>query len=145
MKAISGSTLSSVEECSEFEGKKSEIYGHNMTEAMGALLTYKHELGMNYNFISSDLIVGSCLQTPQDPQDVDKLGEIGVNTIFCLLQDADLEYFGVDISAIRDYVKACGDVEHLHAEIRDSDSFDLRMRLPAVVSKLHKAINQNGV
>ncbi|GLT88802.1 hypothetical protein SLE2022_068110 [Rubroshorea leprosula] len=92
MKAISGSTSSSVEECSEFEGKKSEIYSHNMTEAMGALLTYKHELGMNYNFISSDPIVGSCLQTPQDPQDVDKLGEIGVNTIFCLQQDADLDY-----------------------------------------------------
>ncbi|GLT70196.1 hypothetical protein SLA2020_422920 [Shorea laevis] len=142
MKAISGSASSSVEKSGfELEGKKSEIYSHNMTEAMGALLTYKHELGMNYNFISSDLIVGSCLQTPQD---VDKLREIGVKTIFCLQQDADLEYFGVDISAIRDYVKTCGDIEHLRAEIRDFDSFDLRMRLPAVVSKLYKAINQNG-
>lgn len=27
---------------------------------------------------------------------------------------------------------------------RDFDAFDLRMRLPAVVSTLHKAINQNG-
>lgn len=27
---------------------------------------------------------------------------------------------------------------------RDFDAFDLRMRLPAVVSKLHKAINRNG-
>lgn len=27
---------------------------------------------------------------------------------------------------------------------RDFDAFDLRMRLPAVVSKLYKAINQNG-
>lgn len=27
---------------------------------------------------------------------------------------------------------------------RDFDGFDLRMRLPAVVSKLHKAINTNG-
>lgn len=26
------------------------------------VLTYRHELGMNYNFISPDLIVGSCLQ-----------------------------------------------------------------------------------
>lgn len=27
---------------------------------------------------------------------------------------------------------------------RDFDAFDLRIRLPAVVSKLHKAINRNG-
>ena len=28
--------------------------------------------------------------------------------------------------------------------IRDFDAFDLRLRLPAVVSKLHKLINCNG-
>ncbi|EXB58482.1 hypothetical protein L484_005216 [Morus notabilis] len=78
------------------------------------VLTYKHELGMNYNFIRPDLIVGSCLQTPDD---VDKLRGIGVKTIFCLQQDSDLE---------------------------DFDSHDLRIRLPAVVSKLHKAINRIG-
>uniref|UniRef100_A0A2P2KIN3 Uncharacterized protein n=1 Tax=Rhizophora mucronata TaxID=61149 RepID=A0A2P2KIN3_RHIMU len=44
---------------------------------------------MNYNFIRPDLIVGSCLQTPED---VDKLQKIGVKTIFCLQQDPDLEY-----------------------------------------------------
>ena len=27
---------------------------------------------------------------------------------------------------------------------RDFDAFDLRMRLPAVLSKLHKAITRNG-
>ncbi|KAG6758562.1 hypothetical protein POTOM_038921 [Populus tomentosa] len=142
----------------EEEEEKSEIYSHNMTEAMGAgefdnacssmlrvgnctVLTYRHELGMNYNFIRPDLIVGSCLQTPED---VDKLRKIGVKTVFCLQQDPDLEYFGVDIGAIRDYAKACGDIQHLRAQIRDFDAFDLRIRLPAVVSKLHKAINQNG-
>ncbi|XP_020260880.1 phosphoglucan phosphatase DSP4, amyloplastic isoform X1 [Asparagus officinalis] len=112
-----------------------------MTEAMGAVLTYRHELGMNYNFILPDLIVGSCLQTPSD---VDKLRKIGVKTIFCLQQDSDLEYFGVDISSIQEYAKKCEDIEHIRAEIRDFDAFDLRMRLPAVVSKLHKAVNQNG-
>ncbi|MBA0571655.1 hypothetical protein Golob_002035 [Gossypium lobatum] len=112
-----------------------------MTEAMGAVLTYRHELGMNYNFIRPDLIVGSCLQTPED---VDKLRKIGVKTIFCLQQDPDLEYFGVDIGAIQDYAKKCGDIEHIRAQIRDFDAFDLRMRLPAVVSILHKAVNRNG-
>lgn len=28
--------------------------------------------------------------------------------------------------------------------IRDFDAYDLRMRLPAVVSKLYKAVNRNG-
>ncbi|XP_031117986.1 phosphoglucan phosphatase DSP4, amyloplastic-like [Ipomoea triloba] len=120
---------------------KSETYSHDMTEAMGAVLTYRHELGMNYNFIRPDLIVGSCLQTTED---VDKLRKIGVKTIFCLQQNSDLEYFGVDIGAIIEYATKCGDIEHVRAEIRDFDAFDLRIRLPAVVSKLHKAINKNG-
>ncbi|KAL3342715.1 hypothetical protein AABB24_026645 [Solanum stoloniferum] len=120
---------------------KSDTYSHDMTAAMGAVLTYRHELGMNYNFIRPDLIVGSCLQTPED---VDKLRSIGVKTIFCLQQNPDLEYFGVDIEAIREYANKCGDIEHLRAEIRDFDAFDLRLRLPAVIRKLNNAINRNG-
>uniref|UniRef100_A0A803MIR9 Tyrosine specific protein phosphatases domain-containing protein n=1 Tax=Chenopodium quinoa TaxID=63459 RepID=A0A803MIR9_CHEQI len=113
VKAVSGSKSSS--EMSEVaEEKKSDVYSDTMTEAMGASLTYRHELGINYNFIRPDLIVGSCLQSPAD---VDKLRNIGVKTIFCLQQDPDLE---------------------------DFDGFDLRMRLPAVVSKLYKAMNRNG-
>ncbi|XP_030451147.1 phosphoglucan phosphatase DSP4, amyloplastic isoform X2 [Syzygium oleosum] len=144
LKAVSGSTSSaemSGSEMQEEEEEKSEEYSTTMTEAMGAVLTYRHELGMNYNFIRPDLIVGSCLQTPKD---VDKLRAIGVKTIFCLQQDPDLEYFGVDIKAIRDYAGTHDGIQHLRAQIRDFDAFDLRMRLPAVVSKLYKAINRNG-
>ncbi|CAL5407106.1 unnamed protein product [Camellia sinensis] len=148
VKAVSSSTSSTEMENADAEEEKSEIYSHNMTEAMGAVLTYKHELGMNYNFIRPDLIVGSCLQAPYD---VDKLRSIGVKTIFCLQQDSDLEYFGVDITGIREYADTYDDIQHLRAEIReilhtsgDFDAFDLRMRLPAVVSKLHKAISCNG-
>ncbi|KAJ6836687.1 phosphoglucan phosphatase DSP4, amyloplastic isoform X2 [Iris pallida] len=139
--ASSGSASSTAKGDAEVKEEKSEIYSNNMTEAMGAVLTYRHELGMNYNFIRPDLIVGSCLQTPSD---VDKLRDIGVKTIFCLQQDSDLEYFGVDIGAIIEYAKKCGDIEHCRAEIRDFDAFDLRMRLPMVVSQLHKAVNKNG-
>ncbi|WCJ19218.1 Phosphoglucan phosphatase DSP4 amyloplastic [Euphorbia peplus] len=139
IKAISGSDTSGAD--TKEEEIKSETYSHNMTEAMGAVLTYRHELGMNYNFILPDLIVGSCLQNPED---VDKLRSIGVKTIFCLQQDSDLEYFGVDIKAIQEYAKECGDIQHVRAEIRDFDAFDLRIRLPAVVSILSKAVKQNG-
>ncbi|CAA6675109.1 unnamed protein product [Spirodela intermedia] len=149
--ASSGFASSAEKSSSEEEADKSEIYSHDMTEAMGAVLTYRHELGMNYNFIRPDLIVGSCLQTPED---VDKLRKVGVKTIFCLQQNPDLEYplFGsfyklilwVDIIAIQEYAKQCEDIEHYRAEIRDFDAFDLRMRLPAVVGKLVKAVNRNG-
>ncbi|KAG9441857.1 hypothetical protein H6P81_017711 [Aristolochia fimbriata] len=138
--ALSGSASNAEMSSPELKEEKSEIYSTNMTQAMGAVLTYRHELGMNYNFILPDLIVGSCLQAPED---VDKLRTVGVKTIFCLQQDSDLEYFGVDIAAIREYAKKCEDIEHIRAEIRDFDAFDLRMRLPAVVSKLYKAINRN--
>ncbi|CAI9091231.1 OLC1v1026199C1 [Oldenlandia corymbosa var. corymbosa] len=141
LKAISSSTPSSEMDGAKAEDEKSEEYSQNMTEAMGAVLTYRHELGMNYNFIRPDLIVGSCLQSPED---VDKLRAIGVKTIFCLQQDPDLEYFDVDIKAIREYARQCGDIQHLRAPIRDFDGFDLRKRLPAVVGILHKAINSNG-
>ncbi|XP_022879257.1 phosphoglucan phosphatase DSP4, amyloplastic-like [Olea europaea var. sylvestris] len=139
LKAVSGSASSTENENEKME--KSETYSHDMTAAMGAVLTYRHELGMNYNFIRPDLIVGSC---PQSPEDVDKLRSIGVKTIFCLQQDSDLEYFSVDIRAIREYANSFSDIQHLRAAIRDFDAFDLRMRFPAVVSKLHKAINRNG-
>ncbi|XP_061998374.1 phosphoglucan phosphatase DSP4, amyloplastic isoform X1 [Rosa rugosa] len=141
VKAVSGSTPSAETSGAEVKEEKSEVYSNVMTEAMGAVLTYRHELGMNYNFIRPDLIVGSCLQTPKD---VDKLRSIGVKTIFCVQQNSDLEYFGVDIGAIIEYAKEFDDIEHLRAEIRDFDSYDLRLQLPAVVSKLYKAINRNG-
>ncbi|CAH8308761.1 unnamed protein product [Eruca vesicaria subsp. sativa] len=96
------------------EEEKSDEYSQDMTQAMGAVLTYRHELGMNYNFIRPDLIVGSCLQTPAD---VDKLRKIGVKTIFCLQQDPDLEYFGVDISSIQAYAKTFTDIQHIRCQI----------------------------
>uniref|UniRef100_A0A0D3BYK3 Dual specificity protein phosphatase 4 n=1 Tax=Brassica oleracea var. oleracea TaxID=109376 RepID=A0A0D3BYK3_BRAOL len=136
------------------EEEKSDEYSQDMTQAMGAVLTYRHELGMNYSFVRPDLIVGSCLQTPED---VDKLRKIGVKTIFCLQQDPDLEYpseipslpvhslyFGVDISSIQAYAKTFADIQHIRCQIRDFDAFDLRLRLPAVISTLYKAVQRNG-
>ncbi|EYU39691.1 hypothetical protein ABFS82_06G181500 [Erythranthe guttata] len=139
-KAVSGSAPSAENQTSKMD-EKSDTYSNDMTVAMGAVLTYRHELGINYNFIRPDLIVGSCLQTPAD---VDKLRSAGVKTIFCLQKDSDLDYFGVDIGAIREYANSFDDIQHVRAEIRDFDAFDLRMRLPAVVSTLHKAVERNG-
>lgn len=128
------------EDDTKMDEAKSDAYSSDMTHAMGAVLTYRHELGMNYNFVLPDLIVGSCLQTPSD---VDRLKSVGVKTVFCLQQDPDLEYFGVDINAIQERTKYIGGIEHIRAQIRDFDPFDLRKRLPAVVAKLYKAVERN--
>lgn len=140
-KVLSASSSTDVETSNldEAEKEKSEVYSSNMTEAMGAVLTYRHELGMNYNFVLPDLIVGSCLQSPAD---VDRLKDIGVGTIFCLQQNSDLEYFGVDISSIQQHAKEYDELQHIRAEIRDFDAFDLRMRLPTVVGILLKSIRK---
>ncbi|KAH9288544.1 hypothetical protein KI387_032661, partial [Taxus chinensis] len=122
--------------------EKSEVYSSNMSNAMEADLTYRHELGINYNFVLADLILGSCLQSPED---INKLREMGVGTIFCVQKDSDLDYFGVDITSIQEHAKECG-LQHVRAEIRDFDPFDLRMKLPSVVAKLDMAIkNGHGI
>ncbi|KAL2651423.1 hypothetical protein R1flu_019551 [Riccia fluitans] len=121
--------------------KKTEEYTDSMQHAMGTALTYRHELGMNYAHVLPNLIVGSCLQTPAD---VDKLKKAGVSTVFCLQQDPDLAYFNVDIGAIIKRAKEVDGIEHIRAQIRDFDPYDLRLRLPKVVATLFQAAKKNG-
>jgi hypothetical protein len=65
---------------------------------MGSKLTYVHEDGINFNRISPDLIVGSCLQTAAD---VDTLRqEQGVGTVLCLQEDKDMAWWNLDIQPI---------------------------------------------
>ena len=37
-----------------------------MQQSMGGTLTYRHEDRMNFAIVMDDILVGSCLQTPQD-------------------------------------------------------------------------------
>ena len=48
------------------DDKKSNEYSKEMQSKMGGILTYRHEDGMNFAHIMEDVIVGSCLQTPED-------------------------------------------------------------------------------
>ena len=50
----------------EVEDDLSSDYSAEMQSRMGGGLTYRHELGMNFNYILDDLIVGSCPQTAAD-------------------------------------------------------------------------------
>ncbi|WIA29029.1 hypothetical protein OEZ86_011543 [Tetradesmus obliquus] len=114
---------------------KSDEYTEEMQARMGTTLTYRHEDGINYNYVLPDLIVGSCLQGPED---VDRLQAVGVTTVFSLQEDCDMEYFGIDIAAIQARCKEVG-VQHVRFPVRDFDPFDLRLKLPKAVARLAKA------
>ncbi|KXZ48593.1 hypothetical protein GPECTOR_26g496 [Gonium pectorale] len=116
------------------DAKKSESYSEDMQKKMGTTLTYRHELGLNYNRILPDIIVGSCLQTPAD---VDHLADKeGVRTVFCLQEDSDMAYFSLDVKPIQARCEERGDIKHVRFPIRDFDPFDLRRKLPKAVARL---------
>ncbi len=48
------------------EEAKSDEYSEEMQKRMGGYLVYRHEDGINWNDIADQLVVGSCLQTPDD-------------------------------------------------------------------------------
>ncbi|XP_024544346.1 phosphoglucan phosphatase DSP4, chloroplastic isoform X2 [Selaginella moellendorffii] len=129
---------SSEEEGKEETSKKADDYSAVFQKITQSDLTYRHELGMNYNRVLPNLIVGSCLQNPAD---VDRLKkDENVTTVCNLQQDPDMAYFNVDISEIRDHAKEVGDFNHLRLPIRDMDGFDLRMRLPSVIASLYQEL-----
>jgi hypothetical protein len=116
------------------DGDLSGAYSADMQAKMGTSLVYRHELGTNWDRITPDLIVGSC---PQTPADVDRLAEEGgVTTIFCLQEDCDLDYFGIDVASIAARCAERGDVRHVRFPIRDFDPFELRRLLPRAVARL---------
>jgi len=112
--------------------EKSDEYTAEMQQKMGTTLTYRHEDGINWNTILPDLVVGSCLQTPED---ADRLAAAGITTVFSLQEDCDMDYFGIKIAAIQERCKEVG-IKHVRFPVRDFDPFDLRMKLPKAVSKL---------
>ncbi|XP_002973850.2 phosphoglucan phosphatase DSP4, chloroplastic isoform X3 [Selaginella moellendorffii] len=129
---------SSEEEGKEETSKKADDYSAVFQKITQSDLTYRHELGMNYNRVLPNLIVGSCLQNPAD---VDRLKkDENVTTVCNLQQDPDMAYFNVDISEIRDHAKEVGDFNHLRLPIRDMDGFALRMRLPSVIASLYQEL-----
>mmetsp|Transcript_23232 Transcript_23232/g.64496 ORF Transcript_23232/g.64496 Transcript_23232/m.64496 type:complete len:393 (+) Transcript_23232:188-1366(+) len=115
---------------------KSDQYSAEMQQKMGGSLAYKHEDGINFAYVLPDIIVGSC---PQSPEDVDRLAEEGVGTIFCLQEDHDSRYFGFEISDIQAACEERGDIQHVRVPVGDFDPFSLRLNLPKAVALIHAA------
>lgn len=56
----------------EYSKAMDDTMGENAT-IKGKRLTYEHEEGMNYDLITDDIIVGSCLQAAEDVDRCDEL------------------------------------------------------------------------
>lgn len=60
----------------EYSKAMDDTMGSNAT-IKGKRLVYNHEEGMNYDLITDDIIVGSCLQVPEDADRCDTVPEPG--------------------------------------------------------------------
>ncbi|KAG1664254.1 hypothetical protein FOA52_003508 [Chlamydomonas sp. UWO 241] len=115
------------------QSEKSLRYSKDMQARMGTQDSYQHELGLNYNRILDDLIVGSCLQ---EADDVNHLVEQeNVKVVYCLQEDSDMAYFNLDIKPVEARCAELG-IKHIRFRIRDFDPHDLRARLPDAVRAL---------
>ncbi|KAK4486753.1 hypothetical protein RD792_006672 [Penstemon davidsonii] len=118
---------------------KMEEYNLAMKKMMRNPYEYHHDLGMNYNLITENLIVGS---QPQKVEDIDHLKEEqNVGYILNLQQDKDVEYWGIDLESIINRCKELG-IRHMRRPARDFDPDSLRNGLPKAVSSLEWAISE---
>ncbi|KAL3837809.1 hypothetical protein ACJIZ3_022400 [Penstemon smallii] len=118
---------------------KMEEYNIAMKKMMRNPYEYHHDLGMNYNLITENLIVGS---QPQKVEDIDHLKEEqNVGYILNLQEDKDVEYWGIDLESIINRCKELG-IRHMRRPARDFDPDSLRNGLPKAVSSLEWAISE---
>lgn len=118
---------------------KMEDYNTAMKRMMRNPYEYHHDLGMNYNLITENLIVGS---QPQKPEDIDHLKEEqNVAYILNLQQDGDIAYWGIDFESILKRCKQIG-IRHMRRPARDFDGDSLRSMLPKAVSSLEWAVSE---
>lgn len=115
---------------------RSDAYSKQMQAQMGSTLTYRHEDGMNFARVTPNLIVGSCLQSPENAEQL--VGE-GVGVVLCLQEDSDMKHFSIEIGPIQEQAKKVG-IIHAREPIRDFDPFSLRQGLPRAVRRLVKEL-----
>ncbi|KAK9061018.1 hypothetical protein SSX86_018198 [Deinandra increscens subsp. villosa] len=137
--AISCKTTQNENNESSTKTHKMEDYNTAMKRMMRNPYEYHHDLGMNYNLITENLIVGS---QPQKPEDIDHLKEEqNVAYILNLQQDGDITYWNIDLESIVERCKQLG-ICHMRRPARDFDPDSLRSMLPKAVSSLEWAISE---
>ncbi|XP_056169918.1 phosphoglucan phosphatase LSF1, chloroplastic isoform X1 [Syzygium oleosum] len=103
-------------------------------------LYYDHSLGMRYSKITEQIYVGSCIQTDAD---VDTLSSVvGVTAILNFQGGVESQNWGINPNAINESCQRRG-VLMINYPIRDSDSFDMRKKLPFCVGLLLRLLKKN--
>ncbi|WCJ20975.1 Phosphoglucan phosphatase LSF1 chloroplastic [Euphorbia peplus] len=115
-----------------------EEYIKALDRAKGELY-YNHALGMHYSKITEQIYVGSCIQTEAD---IEKLSSVEVTAILNFQSVIEAENWGINSNSINDSCQRFG-VLMINYPIRDSDSFDMRKKLPFSVGLLLRLLKKN--
>ena len=120
-------------------------YNRMMQERMGwdtlDPFSYHPERGLYYHYITTDLVVGSQPQTPDDIKYLSEEEDVAV--ILSLQQEKDLEYWGVNGADLLEAADTHG-VKYIKVGAVDFDPHSLRGILPKAVAALERARQEHG-
>ncbi|XP_024046380.1 LOW QUALITY PROTEIN: phosphoglucan phosphatase LSF1, chloroplastic [Citrus clementina] len=102
-------------------------------------LYYNHSLGMRYSKITEQIYVGSCIQKEAD---VETLSKAGITAVLNFQSGTEAENWGIDYKSINESCQKFN-ILMINYPIRDSDSFDMRKKLPFCVGLLLRLLKKN--
>ncbi|KAK3183565.1 hypothetical protein Dsin_030851 [Dipteronia sinensis] len=102
-------------------------------------LYYNHSLGMRYSKITEQIYVGSCIQKEAD---VETLSDVGVTAVMNFQSGIEAENWGINYKSINESCQKFN-ILMINYPIRDSDSFDMRKKLPFSVGLLLRLLKKN--
>ncbi|XP_020538425.1 phosphoglucan phosphatase LSF1, chloroplastic isoform X2 [Jatropha curcas] len=115
-----------------------EEYIKALDRAKGEL-HYNHGLGTIYSKVTEQIYVGSCIQTEAD---VETLSNVGITAVLNFQSVSEAENWGIDSNSINEACQRFS-ILMINYPIRDTDSFDMRKKLPFCVGLLLRLLRQN--
>ncbi|KAK4772379.1 hypothetical protein SAY86_014154 [Trapa natans] len=103
-------------------------------------LYYDHSLGMRYSKITEQIYVGSCIQTETDVNTLSNA--LGITAILNFQSVIEAENWGINAKEINDSCQR-HDILMINYPIRESDSFDMRKKLPFSVGLMLRLLKKN--
>ncbi|KAL3624246.1 Phosphoglucan phosphatase lsf1, chloroplastic [Castilleja foliolosa] len=103
-------------------------------------LYYNHSLGMRYSKITEQIYVGSCIQTDEDVEILSTTA--GVTAVLNFQSTTEAANWGIDSNSIKESCQKFN-ILMINYPIRDTDSYDLRKKLPFCVGLLLRLLKKN--
>ncbi|KAF5176918.1 Phosphoglucan phosphatase lsf1 protein [Thalictrum thalictroides] len=116
-----------------------EEYIKALDRAKGELI-YNHSRGMQYNKITEQIYVGSCIQTEADVETLANV--LGITAILNFQSPSECSNWGIDLKSINDSCQR-SDILMINYPIREVDSYDLRKKLPFCAGLLLRLLRKN--